>query len=460
MKILTSRQMHTLDEITMKAQNISSEELMERASQCLTAEIVKVVPTDKHIKIFCGPGNNGGDGSCIARMLYNNGYDSVQTFTAKDAIPEISDGDVVIDALFGTGLNRKISGVYAEIVERINSSKAKVISIDIPSGLSDFSVKPETAIKADLTLKIHSPSVSMLLPENEDIVGSFKIVGIGLENDGVFETPYHFLTESDVRKIIKPRKKFAHKGVFGHSLLVAGAYLKGGAAVLASRACHRAGTGLLTTHVPESLVDILQISSPETMLSTGKLSETEKYSAVGIGPGIGQSDEAAENVRKVISTRPAVLDADALNIVSARNFHSLIQKNSVLTPHVKEFERLFGKTSDSFERLQLLRSKAGELQSVIILKGAHTQIAMPDGSVFFNTTGNPGMAAAGSGDVLTGIITALLSQKYSAQEAALLGVYVHGLAGDLAAEQKGFCGLTAGDIVETIPFALKKLTIS
>ena len=458
--------MHLLDEITIKNQKISPEELMERASEKLTEEIVKVVGTEKNIKIFCGPGNNGGDGFCIARMLYNKGYDYVKTFAVKDIktendIPEISESDVVIDAIFGTGLNREISGVIAEIVNKINFSGARVISIDTPSGLSDYAVKPEIVVKADLTLTIHTPSVSMLLPENEDIVGNLKIVDINLDKTAAenVDSQYNFVTENEIKKLVKPRKKFAHKGVFGHSLLIAGEYLKGGAAILASKACHRAGTGLLTTHVPEKLVDILQISSPETMLSTGALPELEKFSAVGIGPGLGQSDLATEKVKQTVSLRAAVIDADALNIIAFNNLHSTVKENSILTPHLKEFERLFGKTENSFERLQLLRQKAVEMKSVIILKGAFSQIAMPSGKIFFNSSGNAGMATAGSGDVLTGIITALVSQKYPVETAALLGVYIHGLAGDLAAEKLGFCGLTASDIIESIPFALKKLTI-
>ncbi|MCR4558806.1 MAG: NAD(P)H-hydrate dehydratase [Bacteroidales bacterium] len=463
MKILNSKQMHELDALTMERQVLTSAELMERASEKLTEEIVKIVPKESRIKIFCGSGNNGGDGLCIARMLYNQGYDyvtayKVKDFSVEDDFPEISEGDVVVDAIFGTGLNREITGLLAKLVEKINTSGARVIAVDIPSGLSDFSILPATVIKADTALKIHSPAVSMLLPENEDIVGELKIIDIGLESAENFDGPYNLLTRDDVKKMLKPRKKFSHKGTFGHSLLIAGEYLKGGAAVLAARACHRAGAGLVTVHTDEKLVNILQTATPETMLSIDELPDLEKFAAVGIGPGIGQSDTAEELVKKVLSLgRPAVFDADALNIISAEKLHRLIPKNSVLTPHVKEFERLFGKTLNSYERLELLRKKAVELKSVIVLKGAYSQIATPEGEVFFNSTGNPGMATAGSGDVLTGIITAFLSQKYTTVQATKLGVFVHGLAGDLTAEEKGCQGLIASDIIEMIPFALKKL---
>ena len=463
MKILNSKKMHELDALTMERQGLSPSELMERASEKLTAEIVKIVPVESRIKIFCGSGNNGGDGLCIARMLYNQGYDyvtayKVKDFAAEDDFPEISPDDIVVDAVFGTGLNREITGLLAKLVEKINISGARVIAVDIPSGLSDFSILPQTVIKADTTLKIHTPAVSMLLPENEDIVGELKIVGIGLESAENFNSPYNFLTQGEVKKMLKPRKKFSHKGTFGHSLLIAGEYLKGGAAVLCARACHRAGAGLVTVHTDEKLVNILQTATPETMLSVGEKLDLEKFTVVGIGPGIGQSCAAEELVKKVLSLgRPAVFDADALNIIAAKKLHSLIPENSVLTPHVKEFERLFGKTANSFERLELLRQKASDLKCVIVLKGAYSQIATPDGEVFFNSTGNPGMATAGSGDVLTGIITGLLSQKYNSVDAAKIGVFVHGLSGDLAAEKKGCQGLIASDIIEMIPLALKKI---
>jgi NAD(P)H-hydrate epimerase len=464
MKILNSKQMHELDALTMERQGLTPSELMERASEKLTAEIIKIFPVDSRIKIFCGSGNNGGDGLCIARMLYNQGYDyvtayKVKDFAAEDDFPEILPDDIVVDAIFGTGLNREISGLLAKLVEKINTSGAEIIAVDIPSGLSDYSILPKTVIKADITLKIHTPAVSMLLPENEDIVGELKIVGIGLESAEIFDSPYNFLTQNEVKKLLKPRKKFSHKGTFGHSLLIAGEYLKGGAAVLCARACHRAGSGLVTVHTDERLVNILQTATPETMLSVSEQPDFEKFTAVGIGPGIGQSCAAAELVKKVLSAgHPAVFDADALNIIAAKKLHSLIPENSVLTPHVKEFERLFGKTANSFERLELLRKKASELKCVIVLKGSYSQIATPDGEVFFNSTGNPGMATAGSGDVLTGIITALLSQKYSSINATLLGVYTHGLAGDIEAVEKGCQGLTAGDIIKKLPSAFKKLS--
>ncbi|MBQ3657547.1 MAG: NAD(P)H-hydrate dehydratase [Bacteroidales bacterium] len=486
MKIPDSKQMHNIDVLTIQKQGLSSSELMERASEALTKEIIKATDIESNIKIFCGSGNNGGDGLCIARMLFNSGYDNVTCYrltcfksfsednvlnynrlkqlgvkileiNTEDDIPEIGAEDVVIDAIFGTGLSREITGLTAEIIEKINSSKAKVIAVDIPSGLSDFAVLPKTVVKATITLKIHTPAVSMLLPENEDIVGELRLVDIGLEKTDI-DSPYNFLTENEIKQILRPRKKFSHKGTFGHSLLIAGEYLKGGAAVLAARACHRAGAGLVTVHTDEKLVNILQTATPETMLSVGELPDLEKFSAIGIGPGIGVTESSKKIVKNIISKRSAVLDADALNVIAKNNLHNLISENSVLTPHVKEFERLFGKTSNSFERLELLRKKAVELKSVIVLKGAYSEIATPEGEVFFNSTGNPGMATAGSGDVLTGIITGLLSQKYTAVEATKLGVYLHGLAGDLAAKEKGCQGLIASDIIEMLPFAVKKLS--
>lgn len=498
MKILNSSQMRLLDKATMEIQGISSAELMERAAEKLTEEIIKGRDLSSRFMIFCGSGNNGGDGLCIARMLYGYGFDDITCCLIKDSkhfsddnilnfdkikqisgiktveinsendIPLPQGNVIIIDAIFGTGLNREIQGLSAKVIERINSLTNEVIAIDTPSGLSDFTKVSSTTIKATKTLTIHTPQVSMLLPENEEITGEVKIIDIGLDKNFSenSESFYNLVLEEEIASKIKKRKKFSHKGTFGHSLLILGSYGKAGAAILASRACHRAGSGLVTLHTGKKLVEIIQISTPETMISIDKneriistLPDIEKYSAIGIGPGIRKYKLTAEVVKELLlkAKQPLVLDADALNIISENNFHKLIPKNSILTPHLKEFERLFGKMENSVKRLEVLREKAIELGIIIVLKGAYTATATPQGEIFFNTTGNPGMATAGSGDVLTGIITGLLSQKYPQETAAILGVYLHGLSGDIAEEKLAQCGLLASDIIESIPFAYKKI---
>lgn len=501
MNIPNSEQMHWLDSETMRIQGLESHELMERAASELSDYIDRNYNKERRTVIFCGSGNNGGDGLAIARILWNKGwsniivaaiksfkrysddnilnYNRLKTISgitvldidSENAIPELFDGDIIIDAMFGTGLNREISGLCAEIITKINSSHAEVIAIDSPSGLSDFTVAGagSTIVKANETLTIQSPTVSMLWPENSDVVGHLEIIGIGLDQDSLksIDTPYKLTLGSEVASRIKTRPKFAHKGTFGHALLISGEYGKAGAAILASRACHRAGAGLVTTHVPEMLVNILQTSTPETMISIdensktiSKIPDVTKFSAIGAGPGMGTSGTASSAIQKLLTEArcPLVLDADALNIIAKNKWIDIVPEGSILTPHPKEFERLFGKTDNSASRLKTLMDNAQKHKLVILLKGAHTAIATPEGKVWFNTSGNPGMATAGSGDTLTGIIAALLAQKYSSEDAAIIGAWIHGKAGDIAAQKIGAEMLIASDIIENIPHAFAEST--
>ncbi|MBQ1697901.1 MAG: NAD(P)H-hydrate dehydratase [Bacteroidales bacterium] len=506
MKILSSKQMHELDRAIMDRENISSYQLMERAAQNLSARIMqRFADTSRCFKIFCGCGNNGGDGLAIGRMLHTHGY-TVDCFLIESekysddcranaklvkemgilhtvgeygSIPDFNDSDIIIDALFGSGLNREISGIAQSIVSAINESNCYVISIDIPSGLADNAIvenaydadseEYSVAVKADWTLTIECLFLSMLMPENNDVVGNFEIVPLTVDDSELayFDTDYYYTEFKDMAGIYRKRKKYSHKGTFGHTLLITGSKGKAGAAVLCSKACHRAGSGLVTAHVPADLVDILQVATPETMVSpdsdasiVANIPATDKYSAIGIGPGIGTDSVTAAALKKLLQTasQPLVLDADALNILAANpELMELLPKNTILTPHPKEFERLFGKTENSIERLERLAQKAGQYNIIIVLKGAHTAIADSYGYIYFNSTGNPGMATAGSGDVLTGVIAALISQKYSPLEAARLGVYAHGMAGDIVAERIGVQGVVASDIIEALPLAFKKI---
>ena len=503
MKIFPSSLVAKIDAYTIENEPISSVDLMERATLKLFNKIGDKFPAPRNCKIFVGPGNNGGDGLALARLLAEKNY-TVEVFLVKisntlsddaevnlqrlkllkavdiyelasaDAMPWLFPDDIVIDAIFGSGLSRSIEGVALEVVKAINASEAKVIAIDIPSGLmgeDNSNNNYHGIVKADITLSFQFPKLAFLFPENDVYVGEWEVLSIGLHPEIISSepTPYKMLTREFVKSLLMPRRKFDHKGTFGHGLLISGSYGKMGAAILASRAALRSGIGLLTSHIPRLGYDIMQTAVPETMVSIDRSDiifteypELEQFKAIAIGPGIDKkqnSYKAMIDLLKEVKV-PVVVDADAINIISE---HAELKKDlpmgCVFTPHMKEFERLVGKSNDSFTRNNMQREFAREHGLTMVLKGAYTAIACPEGSCYFNPTGNPGMATAGSGDVLTGIILSLLSQGYPSKIAAIIGVYLHGLAGDLAVGKIGVEALTAGDIVEYLPkawLALKK----
>jgi NAD(P)H-hydrate epimerase len=387
--------------------------------------------------------------------------------------PTLTEQHLVIDGLFGSGLNKPLSGGFAAVVKYINSSKAQVVSIDIPSGLmgedNTYNVR-QHLVHADVTLSIQLPKLAFLFPENEGVVGEWELLPIGLRQDYIDEapTPYYITEEADIIKLIRPRKRFAHKGNFGRGLLIAGSYGMAGASILSARGCLRSGIGVLTVHTPISNHNLVQIAVPEAIVHTdihdryfAEPVDLDRFQAVAIGPGLGQEEDTALALLEQIQmcSVPLVIDADALNILSTRRaWLSKLPKHSILTPHIGELERLIGKCMDTYERISKTKELAAFLQSYIILKGAWTAVITPEGNVYFNPTGNPGMATAGSGDVLTGVLLSLLSQGYSQEDACRLGVYAHGLAGDIAAEELGETGMTAGDIVEALPKAWKRLS--
>ena len=502
MKILSSAQLKELDKYTIIHEPIASIDLMERAARALTEAIVQRWDKSFDIVVFAGPGNNGGDALAVARMLSKKGYRvEVFLFNTKGKLseecqanldrlktcgsiyfteistqfdpPYLSEKHLVIDGLFGSGLNKPLNGGFAAVVKYINSSKAQVVAIDIPSGLmgedNTYNVRTNI-IRADVTLSIQLPKLSFLFPENEDIVGEWRMLDIQLKQSFIDSVPsdYSILEESEVRSLVKPRKRFAHKGTFGHGLLIAGSYGMAGASILSAKACLKSGIGLLTVHVPIHNHDLLQVTVPEAIVHTdiqeryfAQPTHLNKYSALAIGPGLGREEDTALAMMEQIqgSNLPIVLDADAINILSThRNWLSRLPKRCILTPHLGELERLIGKCLDTYERLIKVKELASYLQSYIIVKGAWTCIVTPEGNFHFNPTGNPGMATGGSGDVLTGILLGLLAQGYSREEACKLGVYVHGMAGDIAAEEKTEISMTANDIIEALPIAWKKIT--
>lgn len=499
MKIFSAAQVKQWDAYTIKNEPIASIDLMERAATACCKWLIGKNYGLHHFGIFCGMGNNGGDGLAIARMLIEHnckvsiymlefgkpGTGDLQTnlerlhqFTtdihfirSADFFPELQSDDIIIDALLGTGLNKPLEGITAELVHHINNAAAVKISIDIPTGLyADKSSKGNVAIKADHTLSFQKYKLAFLLPENEAYCGEIHLLNIGLH--AAFETnevaDLELIDIELIKSIYKPRTKFAHKGTYGHAALLCGSNGMMGAAVLASLACLRSGAGKLTSFIPKCGYDILQSTVPEAMgLVSGEdhlltVEGIEKYDAVGMGPGIGIHASHASLLKEVFqkTNKPMVIDADALNILAAnKELLNAVPPGSILTPHPKEFERLFGSSGNDLERLKLCKEQSAAYNIYIVLKGHHSFISTPDGKGYFNSTGNAGMATAGSGDVLTGILTGLLAQGYPALHAAQLGAYLHGLAGDLAAEQYSKEAMIAGDIVECLGDGFKEIAL-
>jgi hydroxyethylthiazole kinase-like uncharacterized protein yjeF len=491
MKILSAEEIRLWDQYTIRQEPVASIDLMERAATACTEWLEEKFPDNSSFLVYCGKGNNGGDGLAIARMLSmrqyhvtvfvlefgHKGTDDFQANLARlhqqpqvdirfiqseENIHAPGKDTIIIDALFGSGLNRGIEGVTAALVKHLNESGCSIISIDIPSGLFvDRSSAGNCVINADHTLSFQCYKPAFLFAENAEYIGEVHILDIGLHNDfyNSISSRFELLDDEIVSSIHKPRKRFSHKGNFGHALLVAGSYGKTGAAILAANACLRSGAGLVTCHVPASSYAIMQSTVPEAMVLTDFNSsfntkiedDLTKYDAVGVGPGIGMASETKMLLREIFDAyrSPMVLDADALNILSSqKDLLKMVPGGSILTPHPKEFVRLFGETPNEFERVPLALQKASELNCIIVLKGHYSFIATPGGKGFFNSTGNAGMATGGSGDVLTGILTGLLAQGYSSTESAILGVFLHGLAGDMAARSYSMEAMKAGDITD------------
>lgn len=497
MKIPTIQTARAADAYTIENEPITSVDLMERAATQIYFWLMKKLKTKEvSIKIFCGMGNNGGDGLVLARLLATNdifaqvfivhvgdhfshdcevNYERLKEVPevpmfdifSKDDFPKIDDNDIIIDALFGSGLSRPLEGLAADMVNYINDNQAIRIAVDIASGLNGDSIGCDGPIvKADYTVSMQFPKMAFLYPENEPFVGKWEVLDIKIHPDYIenLETNNFYTTIDVVKPLIHKRGKHSHKGTYGHALLIAGSTGKTGAALLASEACMRAGVGLLTTHLPKLAMLPLQVYLPEAMISPdmsdncfSQVPDLQPYNAVGVGPGLGKTEETANALKHLIqeAKMPMVLDADALNIISEnKTWLSFLQEKTIITPHPKEFERLFGKTDNSQQRLDLQREMSVRHKIIIVLKGANTSITFPNGSCFFNSTGNPGMATAGSGDVLTGIILSLLAQRYTPEEAAIIGVFMHGKAGDIAASKLGQESMIASDISKSLDFRL------
>jgi ADP-dependent NAD(P)H-hydrate dehydratase / NAD(P)H-hydrate epimerase len=496
LKILTTKQIKALDAYTIKHRPIDSIDLMEKACHEVSVWLMERYNSTYKIGIVCGTGNNGGDGLGVARMLNAAGY-LVTVWIVKGGVAESADFqvnlsrlqgkieptviadkldaeifskvDILLDAVFGSGLSRPAEGIYAKVIHAINQASALRIAIDIPSGLMADKPSDGAVVKASQTLTFQLPKLAFLFPQHHEFVGNWTLLDIGLHKDFIkgAETSHYYFVRKDVRKILRPRSKFDHKGLYGHALLIAGGYGKMGAAVLSTRSALRSGLGLLTVHVPGIGYSIIQTTAPEAMVSIDPHQEfltqcpkLENYNVVGIGPGLGQDKQTVKAFGEILQQCevPMVIDADGLNMMAAhREFLQIVPGGSILTPHPKEFERLVGKWKNDFDRLEKQQKLASDLKSVIVLKGAYTSVVSAEGNVYFNSSGNAGMAKGGLGDVLTGILTGLLAQQYTAIQAAQVGVFIHGFSGDLAAYEKGRNSLIASDVIEFLPEAFKRV---
>lgn len=490
MKIFSTKQIRLADKLTIERQNITSDELMERAGKTVFNWINRqLVNTKVKIHIFCGIGNNGGDGLVVARLLLEQGYDISayvvnysdkrskdfllnfdriknlkywpELLTEDNDLPRIGANDIVIDAIFGIGLNRPAASWVAAIINHINKSGAFVLSVDIPSGLymERAITEKDTVIRANYTLTFQLPKLIFLLPQSGIYTEYWEALDIGQDAEHLYKEPtdMFYVEKYDVLGVYKPRGRFSHKGTFGHALIIGGSYGKIGAALMCSEAALHSGAGLVTSYIPKCGYQTIQASFPEAMVLTDS-EETHisdiKFditpTAIAIGPGLGKHAATVKAFSDFIiqNKKPLVIDADALNIIS-ENQHLLkaIKGNAILTPHPKELERLIGSWKDDFDKLEKAKQFSKENELVLLIKGAYT-VTINKGELYFNSTGNPGMATGGSGDVLTGVICGLLAQGYSLFEATIMGVYIHGRAGDLAVLRSGVEALTATDIID------------
>ncbi|MBO0340175.1 MAG: NAD(P)H-hydrate dehydratase [Bacteroidota bacterium] len=499
MKIFSAKQIYQADKSTIQKEQIKSEELMERAATQLFEWMhSRLRGTQVKIQLFCGIGNNGGDGLVLARKLNEHGYSikvHVVNYSDKRSedfllnlerlkdgkvwpdfineeseLPKISPNDIVVDAIFGIGLNRAPDEWVGNLIKHINNSRAFTLSVDVPSGLpvDRGPWEPSYVINSSYVLSFQVPKLVFFLPRTGVYVNQWEILDIGLDQDYISntETDFELIGRPEVLPMYRPRLKFSHKGNYGHSVIVGGSYGKIGAVQLAASACLSVGSGLVTAFIPKCGYNSLQTAIPEVMVLTGSreknISGIEipfEPSVIGVGVGIGQDDDTVSAFGAFLKKMgsPMVIDADGLNILS-QNPEMLrdVPELSVLTPHPKELERLIGHWSSDFEKLEKAKIFAAQYNLIVVIKGAHT-VTLFNGKGYVNTTGNPGMATAGSGDVLTGMITGLIAQGYSSIEAAIFGVYLHGLAGDLATSSKGYEALKASIIVDYIGNAFSEL---
>jgi NAD(P)H-hydrate epimerase len=499
MKIFSASQIRACDAYTIHASGITSIDLMERAATACVAWINANMPKDSLFIVLCGTGNNGGDGLAITRLLHKQGYGVkaflmhfseeltddcranlkrlqnmdnglVEIMKPDTFITDVQPNIVIIDAIMGTGLNRPVEGWLATLIEQVSEWPNRKIAIDIPSGMPADSIPAGDApvLEVNDTLSFQFYKRSFLHPETGRKTGNVHILDIGLHETFINSTHsnYNLADEYVARSIYRKRQPFTHKGDYGTAFIIGGSYGMMGAALLATKAAVRSGAGKVKALIPECGYSILQTAVPEAMSITKgekfvtRICEWEQADAIGIGPGLGLRDETARTFASFIEAckKPIVVDADGLNLLAATpDLMYKLPPGSILTPHPKEFEKLFGSTVDSMFQLEHARTQAMKYNIFIVLKGRYTMVVTPEGESWYNLTGNPGMATGGSGDVLTGIITGMLAQGYSPYEAAILGVYLHGLAGDYAANRLSQEAIGAGDIIDSLGAAFREI---
>ncbi|MFD2864560.1 NAD(P)H-hydrate dehydratase [Mucilaginibacter antarcticus] len=497
--LLTAQQIRQADAHTVITEPISSVNLMERASKAFVGWFINhFQDKDLTIAVYCGTGNNGGDGLAIARMLYDHRYLNIDVKIARfsdnatedfntnldriknmgldlhelkrDGVLPAENASILIDALLGSGLNKPLSGDYEQLAQHINALNKTVVAVDVPTGfLPDGEMAADaTVVKADLVITFQQPKLNFLLPESAPHINCWEVVNIGLDEGFVqsLESSYQFVSEKDIKSILKPRKRFSNKGTYGHALIIAGQAKTMGAALLSSAGSAYAGAGLTTACIPESGLTALNTYLPELMAiirKEGALPDVnwEQFTAIAIGPGLGK-DTAALNLLTAVFenyNKPIVVDADALNLLAENtSLWQNVPEGTILTPHMKEFDRLFGKHNNWWQRLQTATKMAAKHHICIVLKNDYTMVATPDGKAYFNSTSNAAMATGGMGDVLTGIITSLLAQKYSPQDACIAGVYLHGKAGDELATPNRMNVVLPGRLAQQLPLTMAKLT--
>lgn len=493
MKIFSKEQIYEGDQLTAKKQNISSTELMERAGiQIFNWLHVRMQGAQVPIHVFCGIGNNGGDGLVVARHLIIHGY-NVKTYIVncsdkrtKDFLvnydlikqttkqwpemmnceadfPEIHKDDIIVDAIFGIGLNRPVNDWVKSLFMHFKNSQAFTLSVDIPSGVYTDKVPEDEngVVWANYTLSFQSPKLVFFLPETSKFSIQWEVLDIGIDREFLYrtETESELIGKNEVLPIYIPRQKYAHKGDFGHSLIIGGSYGKMGSVMLTSRAALAIGAGLVTAYVPKSGYQIMQTGFPEAMVITdddeefiSNISFDMEPTVIGLGIGMGTETKTVSALEKFLKSNktPLVIDADGLNMLSTKKkLLKALPEHTVLTPHPKELERLIGAWNDDFDKLKKTKAFSKKYKVIVVIKGAHTITVFQD-KYYINTTGNPGMATAGSGDVLTGVITGLISQGYEPLSATVFGVYLHGKAADIAIEDLGYQSLIASHIIEAL----------
>ena len=493
MKIFTAGQIYKADKYTTGSQQIGSNELMERAAVKIFNWIhLRMQGYRVKIHLFCGIGNNGGDGIALARHLQEHGYNigvyvvNYSDKRSKDFLinltkikdreiwpdfinsdtttfPKIHKDDIIVDAIFGIGLNREPSVWVVKLIQHLNNSSAFILSVDISSGLfmNKSPADSKAVVKAKYVLSFQVPKIVFFLPQTAIYSDKWEIMDIGLDKEYIrqTETVFQLIDKNEVQPLYIAREKFSHKGTYGHSLIIGGSYGKIGAVSLASKSCLHSGSGLVTSFVPGCGYIPLQTALPELMVITDideknitKIQYDIVPNVIGIGIGMGKEEVTVKAFSEFLKNNktPLVLDADALNIL-AKNKQLLknLPKASILTPHPKELERLIGVWKDDFDKLDKAIEFSKKYDCILVIKGAHT-ITIYKGKGYINTTGNSAMATAGSGDVLTGIITALIAQGYTLLNAAIFGVYLHGKSGDIAVEKRGYESLTASRLIDCI----------